>query len=88
MLLEEDNQDPVAAMNTKKLVSNGIAAAIAANSGIKNTTGVYHESDAPTPIFKVNPTPDVEPDSEHEDSKNYDYDDDGVMLMTMTKLMK
>ena len=45
-----------------------------ANSGISNTTGVYDDSDAPTPIFTINPTPEMEPNDVHGD-KNDDDDE-------------
>ena len=55
-LLEEDNRGPFAAVETKILDPNTIVAAAAANIGIKNTTGVYDDSDYNNTIFTINPT--------------------------------
>ena len=70
-------------MEIEILDPNNIAAAAAANSGIKNTTGLYDDSYAPTPIFTIkstpqaqeepDPTTDAETGNEYEDN---DYDDD------------
>ena len=57
VLLEEDIPGPVAAMEIEILDPNIIAAAAAANSGIKNTTGLYDDSYDPTPIFTIKSTP-------------------------------
>ena len=57
VLLEEDIPRPVAAMEIEILDPNNIAAAAAANRGIKNTTGLYDDIYAPTPIFKIKSTP-------------------------------
>ena len=65
--LEEDTPVPVAAVETKILDPKAIAAAAADKSGIKNTIGFYDVSDSPTPIFTIKPTPDAEPDNEHEE---------------------
>ena len=83
VILEENTPVPVAAVDTKKLNPNAIAAATTANSGIKNTTGVYDGSDAPTPIFTINPTPEAEPgyghgDRDDDDDEDNDDDDDKV----------
>ena len=43
------------------------------------STGLYDGSEALTPIFTINPTPEVETDNEHEenyDDDDEDYDDD------------
>ena len=53
-------------METKILDPNTIVAVTDANSGIANTTVVYYNSDAPTPIFTINPIPDVEPEPKSE----------------------
>ena len=66
MILEEDTPGPVVVVETRILDSNTITAAADDNSGITNTTGVYDDSDYPTPIFTFNPTPEAEPDDEHE----------------------
>ena len=80
MILEEDNPGPVAAVETKTIYTNAISAIAADNSGITNNTEVYNYSKHPTLIFTINPTPDVEPDDEHEASEDDDndenYDDD------------
>ena len=80
MLLEEDNPGHVAVADTKTLKPNTIIAVASTNSVIKNTEGVYNESDTPTSIFKTNPRTEAEPENEHEyseDDNNYeDYDDD------------
>ena len=62
-------------METKKIDPNATATAAADNSGITNTTGVYDDSNAPTPILKTNPTPVAEPYSEHEGSEDDDDED-------------
>ena len=56
MLLEEDIPVPVAAVETKIIDPNTIVTATADNSGIKNTIGVYDDSNSPTSIFTINPT--------------------------------
>ena len=66
LLVEEDIPGPVAAVETKKLDPNDIAATASDNSGIKNTTGVYDDSNTPTPIFTIKPIYNMEPDHEHE----------------------
>ena len=74
MLLEEDIPVPVAAVETKILDPNTIAAAAATNSGIANTTGVYYDSNSPTPIFTINstqPIPEAEPKPTPEAEPNY-----------------
>ena len=58
VLLEEDNPGPVSAVDTKILYPYSISTAAAYNSVIKNTTGLYDDSDAP--IFSINPTPEAE----------------------------
>ena len=58
----------------KILDPNSIAAPVDTNSGIKNVTGEYDDRNVPTPIFTINPVPEVEPDDEHKDSEEYDYD--------------
>ena len=85
VLLEEDIPDNVAAVDTETLEPNSIAASADANSGIKNTTGVYYDSAAPTPLLStvtnpivssINPTPDTEPDDEHAYIKDDNKDND------------
>ena len=61
MLLEEDTPGSIAAVETKILGPKNIAALAAANSVIKNTTGLYDYSNAPTPVFTISPTPDKKP---------------------------
>ena len=51
VILEEDTPGHVSYVETKTLDPNDIVAASSANSGITNTTGVYNDSDAPTPVF-------------------------------------
>ena len=62
-------------MDTKILDPNDISNVAPVNSDIKRTTGVYNDSDAPTPIFTTNPTPEVETDNKHkyieDDDENY-----------------
>ena len=65
MLLEEDTPGSIAAVETKILGPKNIAALAAANSVIKNTTGLYDCSNAPTPVFTIKPTPDKEPNYGH-----------------------
>ena len=83
MLLEEDTPGPVAAMETKTLDPNAIAAAATTNSVIKNTTGVYAGNDYTTPNFTIKPTTKADTYNEHEDSEDdsdedNDEDDDKV----------
>ena len=52
VILEEDIPGPVAAVETKIIDPNAIAAAATANSGITNTTGLYYNSDDPTPFIQ------------------------------------
>ena len=56
LFLEEDTPGPVTAVDTEIIDHNTIAAAADANSGVTNTTGLYNYSNAPTPIFTINPT--------------------------------
>ena len=55
VLLEEYTPYPVASVETKIFDPNNIATVAATNSGIKNTTGFYDDSNAPTPFFTTNP---------------------------------
>ena len=50
-------------METEIIDPNYINSAADANSGITNTIGVFEDSDAPYPIFTINPTPEVEIDN-------------------------
>ena len=52
VILEEDNLEPVAALETKILDPNDITTSAAANSGIKNITGVYYDSNTTTNILQ------------------------------------
>ena len=66
-------------MDNKELEPKSIAVvtAAAANIGITHTIGVYYDSNDTKPIFTpVNPTPDIEPDDEHEGIKDDDEDND------------
>ena len=79
MLLEEETPGPVTAVDTEIIDPNTIAAAAAANSGITDTTGLYDESNSPTPIVTINPTqptPDTEPNSTLEAKPDYEDDED------------
>ena len=81
VLLDEYTLDPVAAVETKILDPNAIAADADDNSGISNITGVYDNSNAPTPIFTINSTSEAEPNDGNEDKDdddNEDYDDGNV----------
>ena len=51
VLLDEEILGPVAAVETEIIYPNIIAAAADNYSGIANTTIVYDNSNAPTPIF-------------------------------------
>ena len=67
---------PKDAAENKTFDPNDIASVSDANSGITNTTGVYDDSDYPTPVFTINPTPEREPDHGHEYSEDDDEDND------------
>ena len=73
VLLEDDTPGPVSAVETKTLDPNAIATASSDNSGIINTKGFYDYSNAPTPIFTINPTPEMKPNGKHEGIEDYDY---------------
>ena len=93
MLLEEDIQDPVAAVETEILDPKAITAVIVANSGITNTTGVYGDNKSHTLIFTTNPTPEAKPDPipENKPTKNMSTTMKmmtKIMIMTMTKSRK
>ena len=62
-------------MEIKIIHPNAITAVATANSGITNNTEVYDESDAPTPIFTVNPTPETERDPTTEVKLEYEHED-------------
>ena len=74
--MEENTPGHVAAVETEIIYPNYINSAADANSGITNTIGVFEDSDAPYPIFTINPTPEVEIDNENEDNEDDDDDED------------
>ena len=75
MLLEEDTPGPVSATEKKTLDPNAIAAAATTNSVIKNTKGVYDDSDYTTPNFTIKLTTKADTDNENEDRED-DSDED------------
>ena len=87
VLLEEDIPGPVAAAENEILDLNTIDAVANINGGITNKTVVCDYSNAPTPIFTINPTqpaPEAEPyptpkaEPDDEDDEGYANDNDKV----------
>ena len=74
LLLEKYTPGPVSPIDIETLDPKNIDAAAVDNSGITNNTGVYDDTDTPTPIFTINPTPDTEPDNKHKGSEDGDED--------------
>ena len=75
-LLEEETPGPISARDTKTLDPNAITAASDTNSDIANTKVVHDDSNVPTPIFTINPTPEAENNYGREDSYDDSEDND------------
>ena len=72
-LLEENTPDQIAAVDTITLVPSAIVSVSTSSICITHTTSGCDNNDAPNPIFTaIDPTLEMEPDGENEDSEDDD----------------